>query len=73
LQRFPIEETLARFQNIIPGKFAADFTKEFHAMMKERAAYDNLSMKQLCPEVPPRNTRELLLDPTTRQPKVERR
>src|SRR6266480_1361957 len=25
LQRFPIEETLTRFQNVIAGKFAADF------------------------------------------------
>ena len=28
-------------------------------MMKERTAYDNLAAKQLCPEVPPRNTRDL--------------
>ena len=37
-------------------------------MMKERTAYDNLPAKQLCPEVPPRNIRDLLLDPRTRQP-----
>ena len=35
-------------------------------MMKERTAYDNLPAKQLCPEVPSRNTRDLFLDPTTR-------
>jgi len=37
-------------------------------MMKERTAYDNLPAKQLCPEAPPRNTRDLLSDPITRQP-----
>jgi hypothetical protein len=41
--------------------------------MKEFAAYDNLSAKQSRPEVPPRNTHDLLLDPTTPQPKIERR
>ena len=73
LQRFAVEKTLAGFQNVIARKFTADFIEKFHAMMKERTAYDNLPAKQLCPEVPPRNTRDLLLDPTTRQPKVERR
>ena len=62
-----------RRNSVIAGKFAADFTEELHAIMRERTAYDNLSTKQLCPEVLPRNTRDLLLDPTTRQPKVERR
>ena len=37
-------------------------------MMKERTAYDNLPAKQLCPQVPSRNIRDLLLDPITRQP-----
>jgi hypothetical protein len=32
--------------SIISGKFAADFTGELHAMMKEYAAYDNLPAKQ---------------------------
>ena len=26
LQRFPVEETPARFQNVVTGKLAADFT-----------------------------------------------
>src|ERR1700675_4716225 len=42
LQRFAVEQTLARFQNVIAGKFAADFVEKLHAMMKEHAAYDNL-------------------------------
>src|SRR3954469_13543973 len=42
LQRFPIEETLTRFENIITGEFTADFAKKLHAMMKEHSAYDNL-------------------------------
>ena len=46
LQRFPIEETLARFQNVIAGKFAANFVEKLHTMMKEHAAYDNLPAKQ---------------------------
>ena len=53
LQRFAITETLSRFQDVVAGKFAADFTEELHAMMKERTAYDNLPAKQLRPEVPP--------------------
>ena len=46
LQRFPVEETLARLQNAIAGEFTADFAKKLHAMMKEHPAYDNLSPKQ---------------------------
>jgi hypothetical protein len=46
LQRFPIEETLTRFQNVIAGKFAADFVEKLHAMTNELAAYDNLPAKQ---------------------------
>src|SRR6266404_2641402 len=46
LQRFPVEETLTRFQNVITGKFTADFTEKLHAMMKEHPAYDNLLAKQ---------------------------
>src|SRR5260370_4593165 len=68
LKRFAVKETLSRFENVIAGKFAADFTEKLHAMMKERTAYDNLPVKQLCPEVPSRNTRDLLLGPITRQP-----
>jgi hypothetical protein len=34
--------------------------------MKERTAYDNLPVKQLCKEVPSRNTRDFLLGPITR-------
>jgi hypothetical protein len=70
-KRFAIEKTLTRFQNVIAGEFTTDFIEKLHAIMKERT--DNLSTKQLCPEVSPGNTRDLLLDPTTRQPKVERR
>jgi hypothetical protein len=51
LQRLAITETLSRFQDVVAGKFAADFTEELHAMMKERTAYDNLPAKQLCPQV----------------------
>ena len=46
LQRLPVEETLTRFQNVIAGKFTADFAKKLHAMMKEHLAYDNLLTKQ---------------------------
>ena len=46
LQRFAIEETLTRFHNVVAGEFAPDFVEELHAMMKEGAAYDNLSAKQ---------------------------
>jgi len=31
LQGFAIEKTLTRFQNVIAGKFAADFVQELHA------------------------------------------
>jgi len=46
LQRFAVDQALARFQNVIAGKFAADFVEKLHAMMKEHAAYDNLPAKQ---------------------------
>ena len=46
LQRFAVEQTLTRFQNVIAGEFTADFAKKLHAMMKEHPAYDNLSSKQ---------------------------
>ena len=46
LQRFAVDEALARFQNVIAGKFAADFFEKLHAIMKEHAAYDNLPAKQ---------------------------
>src|SRR5438874_8562166 len=46
LQRFAVEETLTGFQNVIAGKFAADFVEKLHAMMKEHAAYDNWPVKQ---------------------------
>jgi hypothetical protein len=58
-----------RRNSVIAGKFAADFIEELHAMMKERTAYDNLSTKQLCPEIPPRNTHDFPLDLTPLQPK----
>ena len=32
LQRFAIEKTLTRFQNVIAGKFATDFVEELHAV-----------------------------------------
>ena len=31
LQRSAVEKTLTRFQNVIAGKFAADFVQELHA------------------------------------------
>lgn len=46
LQRSAVEQPLTRFQNVVAGKFAADFTKKLHAMMKEHSAYDNLPPKQ---------------------------
>ena len=46
LQRFPIQKTLTRFENVIAGEFTADFAKKLHAMMKEQPAYDNLPPKQ---------------------------
>ena len=67
LQRFPIEETLTRFQDVVAGKFAADFIEELHAMMTECAAYDNLPAKQSRWEISLHNARDLL-NPTTHQP-----
>ena len=59
LQRFAVEQTLARFQNIIAGKFAADFVQKLHAMMKEHAPYDNLPAKQSRWEISLHNARDL--------------
>jgi len=43
-------------------------------MMKERTAYDNLPAKQLSPEVPQRNTRDLLSwNPLAPRPVQDRR
>ena len=53
LQRFTVDEALTRFQNVIAGKFAADFVQKLHAMMKEHAAYDNLPAKQSRWEISP--------------------
>ena len=50
LQRSAVTETLSRFQDVVAGKFATDSIEKLHAMMKERTAYDNLPVKQLCPE-----------------------
>jgi len=46
LERFAVEETLARLQNVVAGEFTADSAKKLHAMMKEHPAYDNLPPKQ---------------------------
>ena len=62
LQRFAVDETLAGFQNVIAGKFTADFVEKLHAMMKEHAAYDNLPAKQSRWEISLRNARDLLLE-----------
>ena len=59
LQRFAVDEALTRFQNIIAGKFSADFVEELHAMMKEHAAYDNLPAKQSRWEISLHNARDL--------------
>jgi hypothetical protein len=32
LQRFAVEETLTRFQNVVAGKFAADVFENLHAV-----------------------------------------
>src|SRR5580704_13235182 len=68
LQRFAVEQTLTRFQNVVAGKFAANFIEELHAMMKECATYDNMPAKQSRWEISLRNARDLFLDPTIRQP-----
>jgi hypothetical protein len=39
LKRFAIEETLTRFQNVIAGKFAADFVEELHAIDRKDSVY----------------------------------
>ena len=46
LERFTVEETLSRFQNVIAAKFTADFTEKLHVMINERSAYDNTPAKQ---------------------------
>jgi hypothetical protein len=48
-----------RRNSVIAGKFAADFTEELHAMMKEYAAYDNLPAKQSRWEISLHNARDL--------------
>jgi hypothetical protein len=58
LQRLAIEKTLTGFHNVIAGKFAPDFVEELHAMMKEDAAYDNLSAKQSGWEISLHNARD---------------
>ena len=71
LQRFAVDEALARFQNVIAGKFAADFVQKLHAMMKEHAPYDNLPAKQSPGRYPFRTPATFLERfngrPTTRQ------
>jgi hypothetical protein len=56
-----------RRNSVIAGKFAADFTEELHAMMKEYAAHDNLPAKQSRWDISLQNAREPFLDATTRQ------
>jgi len=41
------------------GKFAADFTEELHAMMKEYSAHDNVPAKQSRWEISLDNARDL--------------
>src|SRR5882724_6591347 len=60
LQRFAVDEALARFQNVIARKFAADFVEKLHAMTKEHAAYDNLPAKQSRWEISLHNASDLL-------------
>src|SRR5438270_3662184 len=60
LQRFAVEQALARFKNVIAGKLAADFVEKLHAMTNELAAYDNLPAKQSCWEVSVHSDRDLL-------------
>ena len=66
LQRFAVEQTLTRFQNVVAGEFTADFAKKLHAMMKEHPAYDNLPPKQLRWEIS-LITSATFLNPTNRQ------
>jgi len=60
LEWFAVDEALARFENVIAGKFAADFVEKLHAMTKEHAAYDNLPAKQRRWEISLHNARDLL-------------
>jgi hypothetical protein len=39
LQRFAVDEALAGFQNVIAGKFAADFVEELHATNQKDSVY----------------------------------
>jgi hypothetical protein len=48
-----------RRNSVIAGKFAADFTEELHAMMKEYAGYDNLPAKQSRWEISLHNAHDL--------------
>ena len=59
LQRSAVEQTLTRFQNVVAGKFTADFTEKLHAMMKGHSAYDNLPAKQSRWEISLHNARDL--------------
>jgi hypothetical protein len=47
-----------RRNSVIAGKFAADFSEELHAMMKEYAACDNLPAKQSRWEISLHNARD---------------
>ena len=74
LQRSAIEKTLTRFQNVIAGKFTADFIEALHAM-KEHAAYDNLPAKQSRWGISLHNGRDLLGDfqqPPDKLPAISR-
>lgn len=39
LQRFTIEEALARFEDVVAGKFAADFIQKLHSMDCTESVY----------------------------------
>ncbi|HEY2625374.1 MAG TPA: hypothetical protein VGI41_01345, partial [Candidatus Udaeobacter sp.] len=60
LQRFAVDEALTRFQNVISGKFTADFIEKLHATTKEHGVYDNLLARQSASEISLHNARDLL-------------
>ena len=66
LQRFAITETLRRFQDVVAGKFATDFTEKLHAMIERANSLRELAPEAIVPGGPSRNTRDLLLGPITR-------
>jgi hypothetical protein len=47
LQRFPVDESLARFQNVIAGEFAADLVEKLHAVDERTCSLRQLARKAI--------------------------